>query len=111
MERILKAIRIEDWTTRAEILRRLEAAGIPMSDRSFRKWVSNVNENFYEGLSDLYIAHGDKGYKVTQNSNEIMESVADLKRRAMDMLVKHKKARQALARRMQTPLISEEIEI
>ncbi|WP_290172151.1 hypothetical protein [uncultured Dubosiella sp.] len=105
--RILDAIQIEDWTTRAEILRRLQAAGIPMSDRAFRKWVSDVNEEFYDGVSDVYIAHGDKGYKITKDSAEIIESVADLKRRAMDMLVKHKKARRALARRMQTPLFKE----
>lgn len=106
-ERILDVIQIEDWTTRAEILQRLHMAGIAMTDRSFRRWVADKNEEFYNGQSEFYIAHGDKGYKVTTDSAEILDSVDDLKRRAMDMLVKHRKARQALARRMQTPLFKE----
>lgn len=106
-ESILKVIKLDDWTTRAEILSRLHMAGIQMSDRAFRKWIVDQNENFYDGNSDWYIAHGDKGYKITQDPEEIMESVADLKRRAMDMLVKHRKARRALEKRMQTPLFDE----
>lgn len=106
-EKILKAIEIDEWTTRAEILKCLHMAGIQMSDRTFRKWIVESNEEFYDGKSDLYIAHSDKGYKITQDPEEIMKSVADLKRRAMDMLVKHRKARRALEKRMQTPLFDE----
>lgn len=105
-EIILQAIG-SDWSTRAQIIKRLRDSGNRMNERSFRYWVEDWNQRYCDQEVDIYVAHGPNGYKVTQDIGEIKASVADLKCRAMDMLKKYSETRKALGRRLQTLLFEE----
>lgn len=96
-----------EWTTRAQIIQRLKLAGLDIGDRNFRHWVEFWNRKYCDMDTDIYIAHGPRGYKATMDMDEIKDSVADLRCRAMDMLKKYSDTRKALGRRLQTRLFEE----
>lgn len=107
MDKIILESIGSEWTTRAEIIYRLSLLGVKMNERGFRKWVEEWNRKYCDQIVDVYIAHGPYGYKVTADVDEIKASVADLKRRALDMMKKYGDTRKALGKRLQTKLFEE----
>lgn len=103
---ILEAVGSE-WSTRKEIIHRLKMAGLMMNERAFRYWVEDWNDKYCNQKVDIYIAHSPKGYKATEDVDEIKDSVDDLKRRALDMMKKYSDTRKALGMRIQTQLFEE----
>ena len=66
--------------------------------RAWNKYIEVKNEAFCNGENDMYIAHSNKGYKITKDRNEIEASVNHLHTMALNMLSKESKAKKALNR-------------
>lgn len=88
---------INTWKTKDKILKELkEKYDIEINERYFRKCVENFNKEFRSHLSDYVIVHGVKGYKITKNNDEMLDSDSDLYKRAIKMLTivsRNKRAR------------------
>ena len=56
------------------------------------------NKAFCDGETDMYIAHSNKGYKITKDRNEIEASIKHLDTMAKNMLMKESNAKKALNR-------------
>ena len=48
------------WRTKKDILKELKSKGIEISERSFRKFVENVNKLYIEHETKKFIAHSNK---------------------------------------------------
>lgn len=87
---------LTDWIKKREILDILKSKGVTMDERAFRKAVELHNKNYFEHKTDKFLAHSSKGYRLTENKDEIILSAKDYRKRAMDLLVKSSKALKAM---------------
>lgn len=101
---MIDLIDLSDWKTKREILSELNKHGCNINERRWRKYVSWYNKQFCNGVFKDYIVHGQKGYKLTSNIQEIEKSIKDYRKRAMDMLVKTSEASKAIGRLNQEEL-------
>ena len=93
---------LTEWTKSKEIMSYLKDK-VAHNDlnRKFRSDVAINNRMFLNGDRDHYIVHGSKGYKWAVDENEIQQSLKDLERRAMTMLVNVSQTRKTLSQRDQ----------
>lgn len=87
---------ISEWKTKNEIIDEITLNGGYINERSFRNMVKEKNKDFIDGLSEYFIAHSDKGYKITTDTDEIIKSIKDKEKRAFDMLVENARVRKRL---------------
>ena len=66
--------------------------------RSWNKYIEVKNQSFCDGETDMYIAHSNKGYKITKSKDEIEASIKHLDTMALNMLSKESKVKKALNR-------------
>jgi len=85
-----------EWKTKKKLLQEMKNNDIILNERVFRKLVEKQNELYANHLSDKFIVHSSKGYKLTSCPKEIMESIKDNHKRAMDLLIKTSKIKRAL---------------
>ena len=84
---MLLGINLDDWKTSTQILKEVkESKGIDICARTLRKAVQVHNHQFNNHKKDTYIVHSTKGYKETNDFDEIMESLNDIQKRAMALL-------------------------
>lgn len=76
------------WRTKTDILKELKSKGVEMSERSFRKLVENINKLYMEHETKKFIAHSNRGYKLTTNEDEIDATANDHFSRGIDHLTK-----------------------
>lgn len=100
-----------DWTTKKEIIARAYDDGITLNERVWRKYVENHNKKFWSHEEDQFIAHSGKGYKLTSDKDEIVASIKDSKKRALNLLWKHSQTMKALGRVDNLRYDLEELEI
>lgn len=100
MMNILEAVELSEWKTKKIILKELKNNGISMSGRKWRKFVENYNKQFINEDSEYFIAHSSKGYKLTNELEEIISSAKELKKRAVDMEEKCSGIMEAVEKRM-----------
>lgn len=86
----------DEWKTKKKLLQEMKNNDIILNERVFRKLVEKQNELYVNHLSDKFIVHSSKGYKLASCPEEIMESIKDNHKRAMDLLIKASKAKRAL---------------
>ena len=83
---------LQEWRTKKEILAFLDSDDCGMRTRiSERKWraiVEEHNEKFYQHLTDQYIAHGPRGYKLTTDHEEMKAAFNDYFSRGVDQIKK-----------------------
>lgn len=81
---------IGNWKTKSAILKQLKRDyDYELDERSFRKMVENFNKEYRAHLTDgWYIVHSNRGYKITKDHDEIIQSDKDLTKRALNMLYK-----------------------
>ena len=84
------------WRTKTDILKELKSKGVEINERSFRKFVENINKLYTNHEINEFIAHSNKGYKVTTNYEEIKSSAFDHRKRGLDQLVKSSNILKAL---------------
>jgi len=93
---IWEFINLSDWKTKKVILKELEDQGLKLNERQFRKMIKANNRLFYEHDTEMFIVHGNRGYKATKDYEEILKSLADNKKRALNMLYEEKRVKKAL---------------
>lgn len=94
-----EVLSLTKWKKKREILKDLQRIGINISERKFRKQVEINNRLYGEGQANYYIVHGNNGYKMSFDWNEIEKSIADKRKRALTMLAECSKAEKQFQRR------------
>lgn len=94
-----EVLSLTKWKKKREILKELHKIGINISERKFRKQVEINNRLYGEGQANYYIVHGNSGYKLSFDWNEIEKSIADKRKRALTMLAECSKAEKQFQRR------------
>lgn len=90
---------LKDWITHANLKERIfNEYAITYPRRAWNKYIEVKNKAFYDGETDMYIAHSNKGYKITKNKDEIEASIKHLDTMALNMLSKESKVKKALNR-------------
>lgn len=93
---IFELLDLKEWKKKKDILKELKKNGVRMSERAFRKAVELHNKKYFAHETDKYLAHSVKGYKLTDNKEEIIASAKDYRTRAFNQLVKASKTLKAM---------------
>lgn len=88
----------KDWSTKKEILARAKQDGITLHERTWRFFVEDYNKKYWRHEVDTFIVHSSKGYKLTSDKDEIVASIKDSKKRALNLLYKYSQTMKALQR-------------
>lgn len=90
---------LKDWITYSNLKERIfNEYNISYPRRSWNKYIEVKNQAFCDGENDMYIAHSNKGYKITKDRAEIEASIKHLDTMAKNMLMKESNAKKALNR-------------
>ena len=95
MIEILKYIDFE-WQTKKTILNKMKENGIVLDERTFRLYIEKINNEYINHSSDVFIVHSSKGYKYALSEEEIIESITENYKRALNLLSKESKIKKAL---------------
>lgn len=98
-------IDLSEWKKKSQILEELETGGIKIDERRLRKLIELQNNLYCEHETKNFIVHSSKGYKVTTDREEILKSVADNHKRAINLLYKESKTKKALGENMNFNLV------
>lgn len=81
---------LQDWHTKDEILAKIiMSTGITLNERQFRLFKEDYNQKYFNHEVSKCLVHSNtKGYKLTNDPNEIIEMETDFIKRAKDMLYK-----------------------
>lgn len=96
IEKINDLIDLTEWKTKKQINDELRVYSVQLNERTFRKNVENHNDLYFAHEKEFYVAHSSKGYKLTQDTEEIRESLRDSLKRGIDQLSKYHKGIKAL---------------
>jgi len=99
---VLENLSISTWKHRKDLLNDLKEIGVKTTPRQIRFMIQKNNRDYANGISDYVIVHGIRGYKKTNNWNEIEPSIADQRRKALTMLVETLKIEKEYKRRNKT---------
>lgn len=105
---LYELVDITNWKTKNEILKELQDKDIILDEREFRARVKENNQLYFEHETDVFIAHSCKGYKATKDKEEILKSLEDNHRRAINMLSEEAKVKKALGENYNFKLIINE---
>ena len=111
MERIGELVKeyiTNDWKTKNMILGHLLGCGVYVNERSLRQYIARFNKEYENGESEWFIAHGQKGYMMTDNNDLILNSLKDDHKRALKLLKRYGRCRKALSEKNQLSLDQEE---
>lgn len=93
---IFELLDLKEWKKKKDILKELKKNGVRMSERAWRKAVELHNKKYFSHETDKYLAHSPRGYKLTDNKDEIIASAKDYRTRAFNQLVKASKTLKAM---------------
>lgn len=93
---IFQMINLFEWKKKKDILKELKEQGVYIHEREWRHIVEKHNKLYCEHKMDYYICHSNRGYKLTNNEEEIRESVKDYRKRAINQLIKASETLKAL---------------
>lgn len=96
IELINDFIDLTEWKTKKQINKELEKFGIRINERAFRQKVEDHNNLYFAHQKEFYIAHSNKGYKMTKDTEEIRNSLRDSFKRGIDQISKYHKGIKAL---------------
>ena len=96
IEKINDLIDLTTWKTKKQINEELRIYSVQINERTFRQNIENHNELYFAHQKEFYVAHGSKGYKLTQDAEEIRNSLRDSLKRGIDQLSKYHKGIKAL---------------
>lgn len=96
---MLEYVDLTEWKTKKTILAELEKNGIKTDERTWRMYVEQYNKKYWDHVHDTYIVHSNKGYKLTDDKQEVVNSIEDGKKRALNLLWKYSKTMKALGQK------------
>lgn len=97
---LLNALNLTTWKTKTQILKELRENGVKFNERQWRLYVERHNKMYSGGFVEDYIVHGSKGYKLTNDREEIKAALCDYEKRALNMLKKVSEGKKAIAEHM-----------
>lgn len=83
--------------------------GVDINERAFRQFVAEFNELYESGNTEMFIAHSNKGYKLTTSTEEIELSLVDDYKRAKKMLKRYWRCKKAKADKQQITFMPAEL--
>lgn len=86
----------DEWKTKKKLLQEMRKNDIILDERVFRKLVEKQNGLYANHLSDKFVLHSSKGYKLASCPEEIIESIKDNHKRAINLLLKASQIKRAL---------------
>lgn len=104
---LYEIVDMSEWKTKKVLLKELKSAGIILTERALRNIIIKHNDLYMEHESDIYIAHSNRGYKATRNTDEIKASINDNRKRAINMLVNNARTLKAIGENANLNLIIE----
>lgn len=108
----LKGYLDREWRKKEQCIGWLNSIfNIDISERSFRAFVAEFNQELKNGNSDMFIAHSNNGYLLTSDADIIMNSINDNKSRAITMLDDYYGVKKALSMRNQIKLTPDETDM
>lgn len=96
---MLDFVDLKEWKTKKTILAELEKCGMKTDERVWRTFVENYNKKYCDHIHDTYIVHSNKGYKLTDDKEEITKSIEDGKKRGLNLLWKYSRTMKALGQK------------
>lgn len=104
---------IGNWKKKKDILKEAnEYFTSDDPDREWRKYVENWNREYEAHLTNgYYIAHSNKGYKITQDREAIKQSLMDNHKRSINMLAKESRTLKAMGEDLCVQDLREEIDL
>lgn len=108
---LIDFVDLSDWKNKKEILLELSLNYGEVDERMWRKYVERYNKRFWNHEVDKFIVHSAKGYKLTDDKNEICNSLGDIKKRSLNMLWKYSRTMKALGEKDNIMLELKEMEI
>jgi hypothetical protein len=85
-----------EWQTKATLLQKMRNDDIILNERTLRLKIEQVNNAYINHDSDTFIVHSSKGYKIACSDEDIIESMKENHKRAMNLLRKERKVKRAL---------------
>lgn len=99
------------WKKKQEILSKLSVNNI-VSERALRKMFLKNNNDFANGLTDMYVVHSNQdGYKLTCDKDEILASIKDNYNRAISQLTLYYKVKKRVSELNQLSLDEKDINV
>ena len=92
---IYELIDLANWKKAKDCINELNQGGIRIDERQLRQLVKVNNINFINHEVDTFIVHSQKGYKATKDRNEILASIDDKYKRAINMLKENQQVMKA----------------
>ena len=108
---LIDYVDLRDWKKKKEILSELFENYGKVDERTWRLYVAEYNTRFWEHEVDTFIVHSAKGYKLTNDKDEICNSLGDMKKRSLNMLWKYSRTMKALGEKDNIMLDLKEMEI
>ena len=91
---------LQEWRTKKEILAFLDSDDCGMrtriGERALRNYFEEVNERYKDHAIDFYIAHSNKGYRISRNKREIRHSGFDNIKQGANLINKGKSTLRAI---------------
>lgn len=108
---MLEGIDLRDWKKKKQIIKELEAKGEITDERVIRLHIEKHNILYCQGVNEDYIIHSNKGYKKTKDREEILASLNDYRKRALNMLWKCSQTKKAMNEKDNLRFELEEMEL
>ena len=86
-----------EWQTKATLLQKMKNDDIILNERTLRLKIEQVNNEYINHNSDTFIVHSSQGYKIACSDEDIIESMKENHKRAMNLLSKESKIKKALS--------------
>ena len=111
MIKVLQGYLDREWRTKDKILYFLKYMNIDVNERALRDYFAEFNERYESGDTEMFIAHSQKGYLLTNDPKIIMDSLEDDNKRAMKLMKRYYRCKKALSDKNQLSLTSNESDL
>ena len=108
---MINLVDLTEWKTKKKIIKEIEENGMTVDERAWRKYVENHNKKYWDHEEEQFIVHSSKGYKLTSDKKEIIESIQDSRKRGINLLWKSSKTMKALGEVDNIRMELEEMEV
>jgi len=104
---------LKTWRKAPEIVKELKNKGVyaknlKVLNRNFRRSVAEYNRFYGSGEREFFLAHSNKGYKLTSDPKEIAASLLDDRKRGLKLLNRYYSGMKALSEKDQITLLQGE---
>ena len=108
----LKGYLDKGWKTKEKILYFLNNfCDMKIGERELRDEFARFNERYENGEQEMFIAHSNKGYLLTNDERIVLDSLEDDHKRAIKLLKRYYRCKKALSEKNQLSLEQKDADI